>query len=92
VIRAFGHCGIPPGARALAANVTVTGAGAEGHLRVFPTGQALPTTSTVNYRAGQTRANNAVVSLDAFGRFSVFAAQPAGTTAHVIVDLSGYFQ
>jgi uncharacterized repeat protein (TIGR01451 family) len=92
VFRAVGHCGIPTAARALAANVTVTGAGADGHLRLFPTGQALPSTSTLNYRAGETHANNAVLSLDAFGRFSIFTAQPPGTTAHVIVDLSGYFR
>ena len=92
VVEAVGRCGIPPGARALAANVTVTEAAADGDIRIFPTGQALPTTSTVNYRAGQTRANNAVVSLDAFGRFSMIAAQPAGTTTHVIIDLSGYFR
>jgi ELWxxDGT repeat protein len=92
VFEAAGHCDLPPDARALAANVTVTGAGADGHLRILPTGQALPTTSTLNYRSGETRANNAVLSLDALGRFSVFTAQPPGTTAHLIVDVSGYFR
>jgi hypothetical protein len=91
VLEAVDRCGVPL-ARELGRNVTVTDAGVDGHIRVFPTGQVLPATSTVNYRAGQTRANNAIVSLDAFGRFSIVAAQPVGTTVHVIIDLSGFFQ
>ena len=86
-----GLCSVPSDARALAVNVTATGATAVGHLRVFPTGAALPNASTVNYNAGQARANNAIVSLGAGGAASVYCGQMVGT-AHVVVDVSGYFR
>jgi uncharacterized repeat protein (TIGR01451 family) len=93
--RAFtagGLCGVPASARAIAVNVTVTAPGAQGNLRVFPTGLALPNVATLNYQAGQTRGNNAIVALDAAGRFSIYSGQTAGTTVQVIVDVTGYFE
>jgi uncharacterized repeat protein (TIGR01451 family) len=87
-----GHCGIPAAAKALSANVTVTQPGATGHVRLFPAGQAVPTTSTLNYAAGQTRANNAILVLSPGGETAVYVAQPAGTTVHLIVDVNGYFE
>ena len=53
-----GVCGTSPTARAVSVNVAVTGGTGEGHLRLFPKGQAQPATSAVNYGAGQTSANN----------------------------------
>jgi hypothetical protein len=85
-------CGIPPSARAISVNVTVTGASAQGHLRLFPAGPTPPNISTINYVAGVTRANNAIVSLDAAGELAVYCAQAGGTTTHFILDVNGYFQ
>jgi hypothetical protein len=87
-----GHCGIPSTARAVALNVTATQPGAAGNLRVFPAGLTLPLVSTVNYGVGQTRGTNAVIALDADGAIAVYADQAPGTTAHVIIDVSGYFE
>jgi hypothetical protein len=44
----------------------------------------------MNYRAGQTRANNAIVLLGASGDFTVSCSQLGGTT-HFILDVNGYF-
>jgi uncharacterized repeat protein (TIGR01451 family) len=85
-------CGIPASAKAIAVNVAVTGATAPGNLRLFPAGQTTPVTATINYSAGTTRANNAIVSLGAAGELSVYCAQAAGTTTHFILDVSGYFK
>lgn len=85
------RCGIPPTARAVAVNVTVTQAGAIGDLRVFPAGGAAPLASTINFRAGQTRANNAVLPLSANGDLAVRVAMPSGAV-HVLIDVFGYFQ
>ena len=85
-----GRCGVPLTARAIAANVTVVGPQATGHVVVFPANQGLPGTSTVNYRAGQDRANNAIVVLDSNGEVSVSCAQPSGTV-DFILDVVGYF-
>lgn len=86
-----GRCGIPPEADALAINVTVTGSTAGGHLTLYPSGVPLPLASTINYGAGQTRANNAIVPLGTNRSIDVFSGQPSGTT-HFILDVVGYFR
>ena len=87
-----GNCGIPATAKALSVNLAVTQPGAAGNVRLFPAGQAVPTVSSINYAAGQTRANNAIVQLDASGAMAAFVGQPAGTTVHLILDVNGYFE
>jgi hypothetical protein len=72
-------------------NVTITQPTAGGDLRLYPAGSALPPTSTINYRKGQTRANNAVVSLGAAGDLAVQCDQATGIV-HFILDVNGYFQ
>jgi pseudomonalisin len=88
----IGACGVPPTAAAISVNVTITGPTAGGYLTLAPGGQALPLTSTINFRAGQTRANNAVLGLarDASGTFVVLDGS-AGTV-NFILDVNGYFQ
>jgi len=86
-----GPCGIPATAKALAVNLTVTAATQAGHLRLHPPG-LMGKTSAVNFAAGQTRANNAVVALDAQGRVAVFCGQPTGGSVHMILDVNGYFE
>ena len=51
----------------------------------------LPSAATINYSSGQTRANNAVVSLGGAGDIAIRCQQGSGT-AHVVVDVVGYFQ
>ena len=87
-----GLCNVPAGAKAVALNLTVNQPTANGHVVLFPGGTPLPPSSNVNYVAGQTRANNAVTELNASGELAAFIGQPAGTTVHVIIDVSGYFQ
>jgi hypothetical protein len=86
-----GQCGIPPTARAVAVNVTVTQPDSRGYLLLYPAGTAPPTVSAINYSAGQTRANNAIVSLDAAGAINVRCGQAAGSV-HFILDVTGYFE
>jgi glucose/arabinose dehydrogenase len=85
-----GSCGVPPTARAIAVNVTVTGPTATGHLRLQAADLPLPVTSAINFQAGQTRANNAVVRLDAAAAFLIYVGMPSGSV-HVVVDVVGYF-
>jgi S-layer homology domain len=86
-----GQCDIPLSAKAVSINVTATQPLAAGNLVVFPAGIPLPSTSTINYRAGQTRANNAIVQLGGNGDIQVFANQAAGTV-QLILDVNGYFE
>jgi uncharacterized repeat protein (TIGR01451 family) len=84
-------CGIPATATAVSLNVTVTSATDVGHVRVYPSGASRPATSTLNYRPGLNRANNAVVPVGAGAGLSVYVAQASGTV-HVILDVNGYFE
>ena len=86
-----GQCGIPAGAKALSVNITVTQSQGAGFLTLYQSGILRPQTSTINYRAGQTRANNAIVSVGSGGELAVFTGQ-AGGTADFILDVNGYFQ
>lgn len=85
-----GPCGVPADAKALALNVTVTQPTSSGALTLFPGSGVAPITTTISFAAGKTRANNAVIGLAA-GVLSVMNRQEAGS-AHVIVDVSGYFR
>jgi uncharacterized repeat protein (TIGR01451 family) len=86
-----GRCQIPASAWAVSASITVTQPTEAGHLRIFPAGIPLPFSSSVNYPAAETRANNLTLFLSAAGEASVFCGQAGGTT-HFIMDVNGYFE
>ncbi|HEY3122591.1 MAG TPA: M12 family metallo-peptidase, partial [Thermoanaerobaculia bacterium] len=86
-----GQCGIPSTAKAASLNVTVTQASAAGQLRLYPSGTPLPVASAINYRAGQTRANNEASPLGSSGGLAVHCDQASGNV-QVIIDVNGYFQ
>ncbi len=86
-----GACGIPASAKAVSVNIAVTAPTAAGNLRLHPGGTAVPLISSINYAAGQTRSNNAVLALSGTGQVAAFPAQASGTV-HLILDVNGYFQ
>jgi hypothetical protein len=86
-----GQCGIPTTATAVSSNLTVTQPTAAGDLRALPGGLPMPTASVINYKAGQTRANNANVSLGGSGEIAVRCDQASGSV-HFILDVTGYVQ
>jgi hypothetical protein len=79
------------GARAASINVTVTQSTQGGDLRIYAAGTALPLASTINYSANQTRANNAIVPLNAAGQIAIHLDQVAGSV-QVILDVNGYVE
>lgn len=89
-----GSCGIPAAARAVAANITVIQPTGQGHLTLHPGDLAAPLTSTINFIAGSTRANNALLplALNGTGSLSLTPSVAGGGTVHVLVDVSGYFE
>jgi len=87
-----GRCGVPSTARAVALNVVaVQPSDGPGFFTLYPGGSSLPLASTINYSAGQIRANNAIIPLGVGGDIAVRCYQGLGT-AHLIIDVSGYFQ
>jgi hypothetical protein len=94
-VRAFpvaGQCGVDPGAVAVAVNATIAGPTNGGDIRLFPAGPS-PSVSTLNFNAGRTRANNAIVSLTGspVGSIAVQSDLFPGTT-NFLLDVVGYFK
>ena len=86
-----GHCGVPAGAAAVSVNVTVTGPAAEGLLRLYSSDQQVPNTSTISFKGGQTRANNAIVAVSSDGKASISVHNASAGTVYFILDVNGYF-
>lgn len=89
-----GACGIPATARAVAVNVTVLQPTGPGHLTLHPGDLSASSTSTINFSAGITRANSAILplALDGTGTLSLTAVVNGGGTVDATVDVSGYFE
>ncbi len=73
---------------AIFGNATAVNAGpAAGHVTLYPTGEAMPNVSNLNYVGGQIIPNSFVVRLGNIGAFDIYSV----SSIHFIVDLSGYF-
>jgi uncharacterized repeat protein (TIGR01451 family) len=93
VVPIQGVCGIPATAKAVSLNVTAVGPTGEGFLVLYPSDQARPGTSNVNYEPGQIRSNNALVRLGADGAIKVFPqVLPGAGSVDVVIDVVGYFE
>ena len=81
--------GVPAGARAILANVTVVNTVGSGFLLLYKNGIPMPLASTINwFGTGQVLANDTTVALDSQARFSTFVG--AGAQTDVFVDVIGY--
>lgn len=87
-----GTCGVPADVRALSTNVTVTQPADAGDLILHAGGEPTPTVSTISFRSGVTRANNAIVRLATDGSGTLNAVNQSPGTVHVIVDVNGFFR
>jgi hypothetical protein len=94
VLAIHGACGVPASARAISVNVTVTQGTAAGHLTLYPGDIGIPATSTLNFSAGQTRANNAVLplSLAGDGTLAITSFVLGSGSVHAVLDVSGWFE
>jgi hypothetical protein len=82
-----GACGLPVNSGAYSLNVTVAPPAFMGFLTAWPTGQAQPTTSTLNDAKGIVTANAAIIPAGTAGGLDVFVLNQT----HVIIDVNGYF-
>jgi hypothetical protein len=81
-----GRGGVPASASAVALSVTVTGATAPGFITVFPCGGSIPTAATLNYAAGATVSNAAIVQTGPGGTVCIYSMNELD----LIVDVNGY--
>lgn len=87
-LQVTGVGGVPAGdVSAVALNITATAAAGTGYVTVYPTGATPPSTSNVNFVAGQTVAQMVIASPSAGGQVTMAAATPVD----LIVDVEGYF-
>ncbi|WP_405512339.1 hypothetical protein [Streptomyces canus] len=85
-----GNDGIPTSFGAAVLNLTTTGQQNSGYLRVWPTGQTMPSTTSVdNFQATTSTADLAIARPGTQGAVSIYNAS-AGTI-QLIVDLQGWF-
>lgn len=87
-----GACGIPASARSVSVNITVTQPEASGYLIIHPSDLGIPLASSINFSAGQTRSNNAILRLSLDGSGSVTVENGAAGPVHFILDATGYFE
>ncbi len=82
--------GIPSsGLTGVVLNVTVTGTTSPGYLAVYPTGDALPAVSDLNWSQGETIPNLVVVGVGSGGSVTIYNAHG---TANVIADVEGWYE
>jgi len=77
---------VPAGATAALLNLTATEASVAGYAAAYPCDQLPPSTSNVNFRAGDTVANLVAVQLPADGDVCLIAS----SRTHLLADLSGW--
>lgn len=86
-LKVTGRGGVPSaGVKAVVLTVVVTGPQQAGHLIAYPSGSTRPTTSNLNYVAGQTIANTAVVTPSSDGYVDIYVHQ----STQVVADVQGY--
>ena len=82
---------IPTNAVAITGNVTVAGQTSAGFVSVGPSIGSNPSTSTINFPQGDSRANNLTLPLNGQGKLMAVFRGGAGKSSHLIVDVTGYF-
>jgi hypothetical protein len=87
-----GRCGVPATAKAVAANVTAVGPSSLGTFTFWPVGGPQPAASIVSFPVGKTRATAAILPLADDATLLAEAAVAGGSTVHLVLDVTGYFE
>ncbi|MFE6907746.1 hypothetical protein [Streptomyces erythrochromogenes] len=88
-VKVGGNSGIPADATAVALNVTAVNPRSAGHVTAYPSGTAQPTTSNVNFVAGQTVPNMTIVQVGADGYVEL--VNRSYGDVDLVADVTGYF-
>jgi hypothetical protein len=86
-----GRDGIPANATAVTGNVTVVGSTNSWAVYLGPVATASPGSSTINFNAGDIKANNLTVALGSGGTLSATYLSFAGNTTDLVFDVTGYY-
>lgn len=89
VIKLTANAGLPAtNVSSVVLNVTVLNSKNNGYVVLWPSDEAKPNTSSVNFRAGQTIANQVTVKLGSDGKIKMLS-DVDGT--NLLIDVSGYY-
>ncbi|HEY0167701.1 MAG TPA: hypothetical protein VGB75_11730 [Jatrophihabitans sp.] len=88
MVQAGGSAGVPAGASAVYANITVLNPTAIGYLRAYAADTAAPTTGALDFDDSAT-AQSVAIPLSGDGRFTVLVG--AGGPVDLTIDIQGYF-
>ena len=78
---------VPSGAGSVVLNVTAVMPQGDGYIEVWPDGVAQPTSSNLNFRAGEIVPNMVMVALPTSGSLDIYS----NVGVDVVVDVAGYF-
>ncbi|MFF1409580.1 PKD domain-containing protein [Streptomyces sp. NPDC058289] len=87
-VKVAGVNGIPADAKAVALNLTGTGATQPAHVIAYPDPAKRPATSNLNVQPGKDKSNQAIVPVGPDGTITLFTN--SGST-HLILDAVGYY-
>ena len=89
-------CSISNTAKAAVLNFTIVGPTSGGHIIAYQYGYpSIPLVSNLNFDAGEPAlANGALIELGQYPakQLTVFTAMSPGATAHLIIDVTGYYE
>ena len=83
---------VPSGTVAITANLTVTEQTAGGFAAIGPVIDSSTKFSNLNFPVRDDRANGATVPLASNGKLDVMYGAPAGRTAQLLLDVTGYYK
>lgn len=86
-----GVSGVPATARAVTGKVTVANPTAAWALYLGYLATSSPSTSTLNFGAGQVASNDATLALSTSGKLCATYLGPAGATTDLVFDVTGYY-
>jgi spore germination protein YaaH len=86
-----GRGGVPATATAVTGNLTIVDQTKSWAVALGPNATPTPTTSTINFAAGQVLANSVTVGLSSTGTLSATYISTKGATTDLVFDVTGYF-
>ncbi len=91
-IQVGGNCGVPSGARAVMFIVSEVNPTTSGFIEIYRSDIAAPGVPVINFVAGLTRSNNAIVQLAADGSLKAkLSTVPTGGSTDLVLDVHGYY-
>ena len=93
-VQILGQGGVPAAAAdvlAVAIGITVTDPTRTGYLQAYPSGSSAGISSVLNFASDQTVPNMSVQTVGANGKLTLKLVTPQSGTAHVLIDVFGWF-